>query len=261
MPFSTLLAAADLPDPRKFQLFGPLHLAILAGTVLLPVALHVLSRGRPRLTRIICLTLAAALLLDRVAVLIWALHIGKIPRWPEALPMHLCDWGVFIVCAALLRPEPPKGQLAYELAWFWGLGGTLQAVLTPDTAENPANLFFISFFLSHCGIIAAVLFLTWRFGRRPARGAVLRAWGWSQFYLVCAALTNWLGGTNYGYLAAKPRQSSLLDVLGLWPWYLISLELLALLLFTLLDLPFWRARSAGLHEPKLSSATGSVVGN
>lgn len=252
-------------EARKFQLFGGLHLAILLGTVLVPVALHQLCRDRPALTRTICLTLAAGLVLDRLAVLFWAYQIGKIPRWTEALPMHLCDWGVFVVCLALLRPEPPRGQLAYELAYFWGLGGTLQAVLTPDTAEDPANLLFISFFLSHCGIISAVLFLTLRFRRRPARGAVWRAWGWSQIYLVSAGLLNWIAGSNYGYLAAKPRQSSLLDHLGPWPWYLLSLEVLALGLFAFLDLPFRRGRNddaaptQGAASP--ASAAGSVVGN
>ena len=261
MAISAILAADSVGDPRKFHLFGLLHLGILVATVALPLALQAVSRQRPALTRVICLGFVGVLLTDRLMVLGWAWHLGKILRWQEALPMHLCDWGVFLVCAALLRPQPPGGQLAYELAYFWGLGGTLQAVLTPDTAENPASLFFISFFLSHCGIIAAVLFLTLRFHRRPGPGAVWRMWGWSQFYLLCAALTNWLAGTNFGYVAAKPRQSSLLDLLGPWPWYVLSLEVLALLLFTLLDLPFWKARRTRVQRAPASSAAGSVVGS
>ena len=242
----SLMAATVLEPARRFALFGPLHLAILAATVLTPLGLWAVSRGRPVLARIICTTLAVGLLLDRLLVVVWAFHLGRIAAWPEALPMHLCDWAVFVVGAALLHRADVfrfgNGQLVYELAYFWGLGGTLQAVLTPDTAEDPGSPFFISFFLSHCGIIASVLFLTLRFGLRPARGAVWRAWGWSQFYLLCAGAVNWLAGTNFGYLARKPRQSSLLDLLGPWPWYLLVLEALALVLFTLLDLPFWRTR-------------------
>lgn len=36
----------------------------------------------------------------------------------------------------------------------------------------------------------------------------------------------------------KPSNGSLLDYLGAWPWYLISLEIVAFVLFLLLYLPF-----------------------
>lgn len=55
--------------------------------------------------------------------------------------------------------------------------------------------------------------------------------------VVGAVNANW--GWNYGYLCRKPSGPSLLDYLGPWPWYLLSLELVALAMFLLLELP-WR---------------------
>ena len=57
-------------------------------------------------------------------------------------------------------------------------------------------------------------------------------------YLVVVTAINYALGSNYMYTLQKPHTASLLDLLGPWPWYLLWAEFLALLLFTLLYLPF-----------------------
>ena len=249
-----LVEGADVPG-RKFVLFGGLHLAILLVTLGLPFALSRLTRReqRPRLARGLALALASILLFDRVFVLFWAAHVDKIAYWANALPMHLCDWATFAVIIALVG----RRQLPYELAYLWGLSGTFQAVLTPDTTESPLNPLFISFFVGHCGIIISVLFLTWGLGMRPKPGAVWRVWLCSQIYLVCAGLVNWIfraHSPNFGYLAAKPPHGSLLDYFGPWPWYILTLEAMTVIFYTLFYAPFWFAN-------RRASASGSVVGS
>jgi hypothetical integral membrane protein (TIGR02206 family) len=226
---------------RKFVLFGGLHLCILAATILLPFAMSRLTRRdqRPRMARILAGALSVILLSDRIFAIALGYHAHRITRWADALPMHLCDWASIAVIITLVW----RRQLLYELAYFWGLAGTLQAVLTPDLAEQFPNPFFISFFVEHCGIIIAVLFMTWGLGMRPRRGAVWRAFLWTQFYVVCAAFVDWTCKTNYGYLVHKPIHSSLLDYFGPWPWYILALEGLAVVLYTVLYLPFLGRRS------------------
>ena len=231
---------ATPPSPeRKMALFGPLHLTILGLTLAVPFALSRCTRRdqRPGLARSLALSIAALLILNRLMALAWGVHMGTLTRWQDALPMHLCDWASFAVLAALIR----RGQLAYELAYLWGLAGTFQAVLTPDLAVTFPNPLFIGFFVDHCGIIVSALFLTWGLGMRPRTGAVWRVFGWTQVYVVCAGMVNWLCRTNYGYLAHKPVHGSLLDVLGPWPWYIAVLEGLCLVFFTVFYAPFWVA--------------------
>lgn len=249
-----LAEGADTPG-RKFVLFGALHLAILFATLGLPLALSRLTRReqRSQLARGLALALAVILLGEHLFVLFWTAHVGKIAYWANALPMHLCDWASFAAIVALVG----RRQLPYELAYLWGLSGTFQAVLTPDTDEMPWSPLFISFFVEHCGIIVAALFLTWGLGMRPRPGAVWRVWLCSQVYLVCAGSVNWLfraHGVNFGYLAAKPQGDSLLDYFGPWPVYILTLEAMTLVFFTVFYAPFWFAN-------RRASASGSVVGN
>jgi hypothetical integral membrane protein (TIGR02206 family) len=155
--------------------------------------------------------------------------------WGYALPLELCHW-VLIACLVALFF---RRQLAAEIAYFWGLGGTLQAVLTPDLGEGFPSWEFIQFFWAHGAVLLAIVFLIAVRRFRPRPGSVLRMMLAANFYLVVAGSLDLAFGWNYGYLRHPPSHPSLMDYLGPWPWYILSLELVALGSFWLLDLP-WR---------------------
>jgi hypothetical integral membrane protein (TIGR02206 family) len=232
------------PSPR-FVLFGPAHLTVLFLTFALPMFLAWLVRrpGGERLAKPIAWTFAAVLILDQVVMTSWAMAPGM--NLKDNLPLHLCDWATFTCAAALVW----RHRLSYELTFFWGLAGTLQAVLTPDLDVGFPDPGFFAFQIAHAGLIAAVLFLTLGLRMRPTFRSIGRAFLWLQVYAVVTALLNLLLGTNYGYLRHKPALPSLLDYLGPWPVYIVSLEILALVLFFLCYLPFavadWMRRHDG----------------
>ena len=58
-------------------------------------------------------------------------------------------------------------QRSFELAYFWGLCGTMQALITPDCRYDFPDAQFTLFFVYHGGIIAAVLYLTLGRQMRP----------------------------------------------------------------------------------------------
>lgn len=223
-----------MPPAPRFVLFGPAHLTVLFLTFALPafLAWRVRRKGGERWAKPIAWTFAIVLVLNQAALLIWALQPGI--KLKDNLPMHLCDWATFTCAAALVW----RHRLSYELTYFWGLAGTLQAVLTPDLPVGFPHPEFFAFQIAHAGLIAAVLFLTLGLAMRPTPRSIGRAFLWLQVYAVVTALLNLLLGTNYGYLRHKPALPSLLDYLGPWPVYLISLEVLGLLLFFLCYLPF-----------------------
>jgi hypothetical integral membrane protein (TIGR02206 family) len=154
--------------------------------------------------------------------------------WDYSLPLDLCSV-VLVACAAsLFRPS----RFLYEITYFWGLGGTLQALVTPDLAGGFPSLDFFLFFWGHGAILVGIVFIIAARKFRPRRNSVLRMMVALNVYALAVGAINALMGWNYGYLCRKPAAPSLLDFLGPWPWYLLSLEGIALLSFFLLSLPW-----------------------
>jgi len=73
---------------------------------------------------------------------------------------------------------------------------------------------------------------------RPRPGSVLRALLGINVFAAFVGTFDVIFKTDYMYLRAKPQNASLLDYLGPWPWYLVAAELVALIVFGLLYVPF-----------------------
>lgn len=160
------------------------------------------------------------------------------------LPLQLCDLLIVVAAAALWWRHP----LLVEVTYFWGLAGTLQAVLTPDLGARFPQVQFFEFVVGHLAIVLAAAYLVVGLGVRPRRGAVLRTFGVSVAYTGAIGLVDAVTGANFMYLRHAPVSWSLLDVLGPWPWYVVSAAALALAIFTVLDLPFaLQRRRSGRH--------------
>lgn len=219
----------------EFVLFGPAHMAVLIAMIVISAGLVWLMRcdASGGLGARLRWGLAGLLVVNKLASLglSWA-EFGLTAQM--SLPMHLCDWAWICSVLALCG----RWQLPYELAYYWGLAGTVQAILTPDLPYGFPHPFFFTFFISHCGLVVAVVVLTFGNGMRPGLRSVWRAFGWLQIYFLAAASVDVLFEANYGYLCRKPAGSSLLDHMGPWPWYLLVAELMALILFWVLYMPF-----------------------
>jgi hypothetical integral membrane protein (TIGR02206 family) len=57
-------------------------------------------------------------------------------------------------------------------------------------------------------------------------------------YMVLVFMINSILGSNYLFIMRPPDTPSLIDALGPWPWYILSLEVIGLLTSVILYLPF-----------------------
>ncbi len=220
----------------EFQPYGLPHLTVIFLTLVLPFALAAIvwrTKSR-RVEKVIVGVLTAILVLNYIVYLIFIRSRGTV-TWQQMLPMQLCDWGMTVVIVAMCTGN----QRWFEVAYFWGIGGTLQAVLTPNLRFGFPDWRFISFFTSHCGIIIGVVFLMLTRGYRPYPMSIVRVFLWSEFYFVVTLITDKLTGFNYGFLLHKPEAFSILSFLSdSWSLYVLQMHAVALLFFLGLYAPF-----------------------
>lgn len=218
------------------------HLVALALAPLLPAALAwwVHRAGTEKLTLQVGWALAGLLVVNEIGYRTF--HYFDAENFNEflelSLPFHICPLALFAGCIALWR----RSQVAYELVYFWGLVGTINGLLYPDIVRDWAfpSYGFIGYFTSHCGVLWAALYATWGLGMRPTWRSVGRSFLLLNATAVVLALVNLaIGGeANYAFVCAPPDIEHPL-VQGEWPWYMLVLEVVGILLFALAYLPFY----------------------
>lgn len=230
----------------SFVIFGPDHLAVLG--LVVAAASWMIWAARvnkwPRLVRFQEWLLVAMLILSWPADWISAYAVDT-ATWETILPLHLCDLASFAGAIALIW----RHQLAAELAYFWAMAGTLNGLITPAIANGFPHPVFIAFFMLHGTVVVAAVYLIGGLRLWPGPGAIWRVFLASLAYLMAIATINSLLRTNFAFVCRKPDTPSLMDVMGPWPWYVLWLIPLGLVLYTIFYFPFWLARRKGWDSP------------
>jgi hypothetical integral membrane protein (TIGR02206 family) len=226
-----------------FELFGTYHLIALGLIVLVNIVLVVVGRRTSEQGRkYIRWGLAAILLIDEALWHVWNVTAGL---WSlqTTLPFHLCSVFVFLSAYMLIK----KSYSVYEFAYFLGIAGALQALLTPDAGKYGYPHFrAFQVMISHGTIVTAAVFMTLVEGFRPTWSSMKRVLIWGNLYMAVIFVLNLLIGSNYLFIAHKPETASMLDMLPPWPIYIIFIELIGVVCCLLLYIPFqigdWRRK-------------------
>jgi hypothetical integral membrane protein (TIGR02206 family) len=203
-----------------FEMFSVSHLAIISILVLISVCIFLnrnkLKDEKWRNTEI---WVAITLIMMELTYHSWMFLNGS---WnvSHAIPLELCSISLILTVVLLLT----RKKIIYEILLFTALLGASQALLTPSLNYDFPHFRYFHFFYTHLMIIWVPLYFTWVKGYRPTIWSVLKLCIFLNVLMPIIMLINKLVNGNYMFLSHKPDSASLLDVLGPYPWYILSLE-------------------------------------
>jgi hypothetical integral membrane protein (TIGR02206 family) len=233
-----ILSQMNLLMERPFQTFDLPHNMAMLLTLIIAIAVTGYARSGADERRLVKVRfimgslLLIAVALDPILTLVrygltdqgWELLLDN------SLPFYLCDVVSIFLAFALFT----KSQRLAEIGYLWGIAGTLQGLLMPTLWFDWREIEFYIFFLQHGGAPIAAVFLVWGLGILPEKGAFRRSVYWSLGYIAVVMSINWAIGENYGFLNGKPAVGTFFDYMGPWPFYLITLQLIAYSLYLIL---------------------------
>jgi hypothetical integral membrane protein (TIGR02206 family) len=219
---------------KPFEFFGIAHIGALLTILLLNIFLLQFKNKDEKARRKVRITMAVVMWVDEAAWHLWNIYHGT---WSvqEHLPLHACSVLIWLAGFMLIF----KNYRIYEFAYFLGIGGALQALLTPDIGIYGFPHFrFIQTYISHGMLLTSAIYMTTVEGFRPTWQTFKRVIIYLNLYMLAVFGLNQLIGSNYLFVARKPPGPTLLDALPEWPVYIFYMEAIGLVMFLFLYLPF-----------------------
>ncbi|MCR8850312.1 TIGR02206 family membrane protein [Rossellomorea sp. SC111] len=221
-------------EEYPFELFSASHLAAILVSVGCIVGLYIFrERVQGSVKGLLKWVLIILLVLSEVSFQVW---YGLNDQWDVTinLPFQLCSLSLYLCTIMLIS----SNYRMFEISFFSSMSGAFIAIVTPELFFGFPHFRFFQFFLAHLSIVLSCLYMVWIEGYRLSFGSVIRAFMALNVIAVVAYAVNKVAGANYMFLMHKPYNASPIDYLGEYPWYLLSLEGVSVVLFLILYAPF-----------------------
>lgn len=226
---------AFLTDNFQFTAHGWEHLVSVILFMLLGILYIKLNKGlADRKQRKIAFWLGILILASQLFKTFIRLYLGNFDH-REDLPLHLCNMMPFLIPWALLF----KWRAVWAVLFLWIMAGTFQSIFTPTLVHSFPHYEYFRYWLVHVGLVILAILPIFIWDWRLQKKDILNGFIGINILALLMYFINLGLDANYMYLIAKPKgDGTLYDVLGPWPYYILSLEVVAILLFSILYLPF-----------------------
>jgi len=256
------LTISENAPASEFRMFSVSHVAALV--VLLCLVLCVLWVGTSKrisanMKAILPIIMFTLMLANEV---IYHIYWQVVGAWSvsTALMIQMCGLSILLLPWVFIIKPGKVGKLLFEILYFWGIGGAMQALLTPDIGflGFPSYKYF-SFFISHGLIILLTVYASVTLPYKINLKSLVRTMVISNVVIICMYGINHLlvflppyEIGNYFVLNYPPVTGSLVDLFvelfGPSPRYFIGFELMALVVFGILVLPWYLCKVKKEHD-------------
>lgn len=216
----------------QFQYLGPLIIGLI--TIILFYIIK--DRISDKIKKVIIFALAGILALSEISDKIYVyIHLG----WHyDMLSFHLCSisavLGVYLVFFN-------QNRTLFGIWFFWSLQGALQALLAPTVTVGTEYFKYWQFFTHHVILVVLPIAILYFKNWIPNFNDVKRSFLWLIITCIPIIIFNTITGTGYMFVSlsqdARPTTGSILDYLGPFPYYILTLFILVFLLICLTYLP------------------------
>lgn len=210
----------------------------MLGVFVVFIMMIFLFRGKIRASKLVLSifrwSFFSILVLSEVTFQIWCFSYGV---WDPTIhiPVQLCSISTFLAIIFLIKPT----EGAYGILYFIAFIPPVLALITPDLDYGFPHYRFLKFFLQHMTMPLTVLFYAIVLHYRPTFSAIWKSVLLVNVLAVPIAFLNQKIGSNYMFLEGPPIANTPLNWFGDGGWtYILSLELVMLVVFTVTYIPF-----------------------
>ncbi len=226
---------ALLYENENFVLFGTQHLLTILFSFLLGLSLILLGRRSSEARKQSILHVVGCIISATVVLWTFLCYYSGQFNYKEDLPILICNLMALLVPFYTARPN----LRMFEIGYFWILGWTFLAIVTPDLSHGIPHYDYWKFFIVHIGLVFVVIYSIFVFNYRPQWRSVWRAYAAMFPYFLFVIICNWMLKANYFYINHKPENETAIDIFGDWPSYVIWILVILPFYFMMLYVPYF----------------------
>lgn len=242
---------AFFTDNFKFEIYSPEHIIGVLSFTLLGILFIWLGRiiRSEETKRSILLYFTFAIFLSQLAKVTILLVLGRFDVTTD-FPFQLCNIAPLILWIAYYK----RSRGLWGIIFMWIMAGTIQSNFTPTLLHSFPHFEWFRYWIVHVLVVIAAIYGFVVLDYRLKWKDIFVSLFWLNIFALIMYPINLLLDANYLFLSDKPDGKTMFDLLGEWPYYIFQLEFVAMLLFSILYLPFYFWEKGALRSGNRSKS-------